>query len=230
MKAADVMSRHVVTLSADNSVAHAAQIMLDQSVSALPVVDGEGVLVGIITEGDLIRRVEFSHRPANGLSLDERYEAIVRANSWCVRDVMTVPVVTLDEEASVEDIARLLDTRGIKQVPIMRDGQIVGVVSRGSLLGIIARSRPTAISSGDEALRISIVARLAETLPMARLPTVTVNRGFVCLSGTTRSELEHRAIRVVVDGVPGSAGVDDQLRIERPGEDDQPAQRSDEPT
>lgn len=219
MKAADVMSGHVVTISPDNSVAHAAQIMLDQSVSALPVVDGEGVLVGMITEGDLIRRIEFSHRPSRGLSLDETYEAIVRSNSWCVQDVMTSPVISLDEEASVEDIARLLDTRGIKQVPIMRDDQIVGVVSRGSLLGIIARSRPTAIASGDEALRLSIVARLSETLPMASLPMVSVHRGIVSLTGTTLSELEHRAIRVVVDGVPGSAGIDDRLRIEKRSED-----------
>jgi len=216
VNATDVMTRQIFTISPGYGVAHAARLMLDRGVSGLPVVDDDGVLVGMITEGDLIRRMEFGQGPPPGLSANESYEIIIKANSWCVKDVMTTPVATLPEDATVEEIAGLLVSRKIKRVPIMRDGRIVGMVSRKDLLGIIARSTPGTIARGDDALRLSVLARLGEALPMATLPTVTVERGIVRLNGSTSSAQEHRAIRVIVDNVPGAAGVEDHLRIERP--------------
>jgi len=213
MHATDVMTRQIFTISPGYSVAHAARLMLDRRVSGLPVVDDDGILVGMITEGDLIRRMEFGQGPPPGLSANESYEIIIKANSWCVKDVMTAPVATLAEDATVEEIASLLLSRKIKRVPIIRAGRLVGMVSRADLLGIIARITPGTIAKGDDALRLSVLARLGEALPMATLPTVTVERGIVHLSGSTSSAQEHRAIRVIVDNVPGAAGVEDQLRI-----------------
>jgi CBS domain-containing protein len=216
VNATDVMTRQIVTISPGYSVAHAARLMLEGGVSGLPVVDDDGILVGMITEGDLIRRMEFGQGPPPGLSANESYEIIIKANSWCVKDVMTTPVATLAEDATVEEIASLLLSRKIKRVPIIRAGRLVGMVSRADLLGIIARTTPGTIAKGNDALRLSVLARLGEALPMATLPTVTVERGIVHLNGSTSSAQEHRAIRVIVDNVPGAAGVEDHLRIGRP--------------
>ena len=214
MKAKDVMSRQVFTLSPDNSVAHAAQIMLDNAVSGLPVMDSEGALVGIVTEGDLVRRMELGHATPSDMSRPEAYDDFVKSNSWRVADVMTTPVVTATEDATVEEIARLFDAHKIKRMPVIRDGQLVGLVSRADLLQVVARSKPPAIAGGDDALSISIASRLRGVLQAANPPAVSVIGGMVHLRGTIRSESERRAIRAIVDGIPGGAGVVDHMRVE----------------
>ena len=100
MKAKDVMSRHVFTLSPGNSVAHAAQIMLDNAISGLPVMDSEGALVGIVTEGDLVSRIELGHTVSSDMSKPEACDDFVKSHGWCVGDVMTTPVVTVSEETT----------------------------------------------------------------------------------------------------------------------------------
>jgi CBS domain-containing protein len=218
MKAKDVMSRHVFTLSPGNSVAHAAQIMLDNAIGGLPVMDSEGALVGIVTEGDLVSRIELGHTVSSDMSKPEACDDFVKSHGWCVGDVMTTPVVTVSEETTVEEIAQLFDTRKIKRVAVTRHGHLVGLVSRADLLEVIARSKPPVIASGDEALRLSIASRLRGTFRLANPPTVSVVHGIIHLSGTLHSENERRAIRVLVDGVPGGNGVEDHMRIDHDGE------------
>ena len=184
MKAVEVMSRQVLSLSPGNSVAHAAQIMLDNGISGLPVLDNEGALVGIVTEGDLLRRTELGHTPLADVSKAEACDDFVKSRSWRVEDVMTTPVITVGEGTTVEEIARLFDVRKIKRAPVIRDGHLVGVVSRADLLGVIARSKPPAIARGDDALRLSVVSRLREALQMARPPAV-------CQSARERDPTRH---------------------------------------
>lgn len=215
MKAKDIMSRHVITLNPGNSVAHAAQIMIDNEVSGLPVLDNDGKLIGIVTEGDLVRRMELGHPSPADISTREASEDFVRSRSWRVENVMTKPAITVDEEATVEDVARIFTTRKIKRVPVVRDGQLVGVVSRADLLGLIARNKPPAIAAGDEALCTSILARLREALPTVAPPTVTIVDGAVQLEGTFRNDNERRAMRVIIDGVPGASVVRDQMQPEQ---------------
>ena len=222
MKAMDVMSRHVLTLSLGNSVAHAAQIMLDNAVSGLPVMDNEGALVGIVTEGDLVRRMELGHTAPSDVLKPEASDDFVKSNSWRVEDVMTTPVVTIAEETTVEEIAQLFDTHKIKRVPVIRDGHLVGQVSRADLLQVIARSKPPVIAEGDDALRLSIASRLRGALRMTNPPAVSVIDGIVHLKGTLRSENERRAIRAIVDGMPGGAGVVDHMQLEHQNEGGQP--------
>lgn len=222
MKAKDVMSRHVFTLSPGNSVAHAAQIMLDNAVSGLPVLDSEGALVGIVTEGDLVGRMELGHKPPSDMSKPEALDDFVKSSSWRVEDVMTAPVVTISEESSVEEIAQLFDRHKVKRAPVVRNGRLVGLVSRADLLQVIARSKPPVIAGGDEALAISVASRLRAMLQTAKPPAVSVVAGIIHLRGTLRSENERRAIRAIVDGMPGGCGVEDHMRVQQQDESGQP--------
>jgi CBS domain-containing protein len=209
------MTRDLVSLMPGHSVRHAAQIMIEHRVSGVPVVENDKV-VGMLTEGDLLRRVEhgtdgrslhFLLSPA-GAARD-----FVRTHSWRVADVMSSPVVTVVETMPLADAAILLSTRGIKRVPVLRDGQLVGILSRADLLKIIAQSHPEKIVEGEEALRRAAQARVAELSIFAVAPIVTIEGRVAHLWGMVRSQAERDAARVAVEAVPGLAGTEDHLRI-----------------
>lgn len=213
MKAKDIMSRSVSMLSPGHSIVHAAQCMIDNRISALPVIDDDARLVGIVTEGDVIRHLEASPRPMSDFSAPGAWDDFVKAYSWRVGDVMTAPVITVGPETTVEEIAALFRARKIKRVPVVSDELVVGVVSRRDLLGLIARSRPETIPPGDDALRMCVSARLHETLRLSPPPSVSVVNGIVQLGGTIHNETERHVIKVIVDSVPGARGVEDRMQV-----------------
>lgn len=215
--ARDVMKVDVVSVQPDTSVRHAAAIMLARCVSGLPVIDDEGRLAGIITEGDLMRRSELRDAlllSNTGASTDEWNTAYVKSHSWRVGDVMTAPVVSVDEEAPLSHIAKLLDRHNIRRVPVVRTGRVVGIVSRSDLLSAVAGMAPDSAAAGDQAIRLGIVTRLREDLCLADLiPHVGVAGGIVHLSGDVRSQAERDAVRVVAESVRGVVGIQDHLNI-----------------
>ena len=209
MKVKDVMATKVVTVSPDNSVRRAAGIMLDKHVSGLPVVDDEGMLVGLISEGDLLRRSELGLRiiAAPEQSASERASAYVKSHAWKVADVMSCNVVTVKEEADLSHVATLMAENGVKRLPVMRNGKLVGIVSRADLLHAIATARLDDTAPGDEAIRRSIVTRLNEDIGLnSANVTVTVVDGLVHLWGTA-SAASRKAACVVAEGVRGVKGV-----------------------
>lgn len=211
------MTVDVVSVQPDSSVRHAAASMLARRVSGLPVIDDEGRLVGILTEGDLMRRAELRDalRLTNpGASTDERNTAYVKSHSWRVGDVMTASAVSVGEETPLFQIAELFDRRDIKRVPVVRAGRVVGIVSRSDLLGAVTGVARDSTAAGDQAIRLGIVTRLREVLHLADpMPHVTVTGGIVHLSGDVRSQAERDAVRVVAEGVRGVTGVQDHLDI-----------------
>lgn len=217
MNAADVMSTRLVTVMPGHSIWHAAQIMLDNKVSGVPVIDEDDSLVGMLTEGDLLRRVEYglsAAQPRIPNATDGLARDFVRSHSWRVGDVMTSPAVTVTETTTLADVAMLFATRGIKRAPVVSDGRIVGIVSRADLLRQIAQSAPDRISDGDEALRISAVARLREAGAIfAKCPDVTVADGIVHLWGEVRSKAERDAARVAVESIQGIKSIEDHLTV-----------------
>lgn len=210
MKASDVMTTKVTTVTPDHSVRHAAEIMLDNHVSGLPVVDDSGGLVGIISEGDLLRRSELGLDALAGhrRSPEEQARAYVKAHAWKVGDVMSDRLVVADEDMDLARVAVLMEENDIKRVPVTRDGRLGGIVSRADLLRAVASARLDATAPGDEAIRRSILARLDESTGLAGMNiSVTVADGLVHLWGNVEGEDCRRAARVVADGVRGVKGV-----------------------
>jgi len=147
MDARDVMTRAVVSVSPETPTRSVAKLLLEKGISAVPVVDAGGAPVGMVSEGDLIGRNSIEREArrdwwlemlAEGTNLAQEFLDQVRAADWPVREVMTAPVITVGEDAPVEVIARLLEEHRIKRVPVVRDGRIVGIVSRADLIRALA--------------------------------------------------------------------------------------------
>ncbi|WP_119458373.1 CBS domain-containing protein [Rhodospirillaceae bacterium SYSU D60014] len=219
MKAKDVMTPYVVSVAPDNTVGEVADILLTQGISAVPVVDG-GRLVGIVSEGDLIRRAEIGtaerHRSwwlrlfTDDTTLATEY---VKSHATRVRDIMTRKVITVTGEAPLADIAAALEKNRIKRVPVLRDGRLVGIVSRANLIQGLAAARATPLASAaaDDGMIRARVLEALRSLPWSGAGTadVTVTGGLVELWGIYRSPEERNAERVAAENVPGVRKVED---------------------
>lgn len=214
MKAKDVMTAKVVTVSPDHSIRYAARIMLDHRISGLPGVDDNGRLVGIVSEGDFLRRSELG-APTFPAGETRGY---VKGHSWKVADLMTSDVIVADEETPIARIVTLMREHGIKRIPVMRGQRLVGVVSRADLLRVVVATKfDDATAAGDDAIRRSILTRLREDAGVkGDALTITVSDGLVHFSGEVSSRSERDAVRVVAEGVRGVKGVFDHLHQAHP--------------
>ena len=226
MKAADVMVTSVIAVGPDACLQDVAHTLLTNGISAVPVIGIDCKLLGIVSEGDLMRRAEAGtgrRRPwwlAMLTGREELAAEYVKEHSRKVTDVMTRSVVTATPETSLQEIATLLEKNGIKRVPIVKDGKVVGIVSRANLLQALASTRKQ-IGPGapnDPEIRKSVVAQL-NAQPWARpsLINVIVQDGTVELWGVVDSQTEKKAVRVAAEVTPGVRAVNDNLII-RPAE------------
>lgn len=209
MLATDIMAAGVASVSGDASMRHAIEIMLDRGISGLPVVDGEGNLVGIVTEGDLMTRQEIGQAlmaapqsPVTDVATLEKY---LKAHSWRVGDVMTREVLTVSPQASVGQIADIFLSAGFKRVPVVTDGKLLGIVSRRDLLRATTFASPKREMAGDDAIEIAAHARLHSDLGMTPddLP-LSVRQGVVEVDTSSLTQLQRRAVECVVEGIPGA--------------------------
>jgi len=211
MQAMKVMTRTVVTVPADATVWAAADILLGARVSAAPVVDADGRMLGIVSEADLLNRPELGTVPARSwlqrLLTDEAILArdYLRSHSHRVSDVMTRKVVSVEERTDLKEIATLMQKHRIKRVPVVRDGKVVGIVSRANLLqGLLAREpQPATAPAADDALRAEVVAVLAGHDWGAGVSNVVVENGVVHVWGNVASPTVREAVRVAAENVPG---------------------------
>lgn len=221
MKARDIMTTSVVTVPIGGTVEDAVRLMLDHHVSALPVVDAKGRLAGLISEGDLMRRVRdgTGQRRPWWLELisgeDDSDRDFVAMRSHHVSDVMTRNVETADEEMPTGEIARLLEKKRIKRVPVVRDGMVVGIVSRSNLLQVLAQVEEGKLpltSATDQEIRKRISAALDE-VPGAQKNLVNffVDGGKVSVWGVADSDYVENAVRVAIENVSGVQSVEMNL-------------------
>ncbi len=159
MKARDVMTSPVVSVDPDTATREVARILRDNGIGAVPVVDAAGALSGMVSDGDLIGRDEAPREArrdwwltliADAGPLNVDFVASLRTPERRAGDVMVGPVVTVGEETEISEIARLLTARRIKRVPVLRDGRMIGIVSRADLVRALAAEEPgpTAASGG----------------------------------------------------------------------------------
>ncbi|MEY9199449.1 CBS domain-containing protein [Sinorhizobium fredii] len=215
MLARDIMNKKVLSISPDHSVRHAAHTMLEAGISGLPVCDDQGRLIGMLSEGDLLRRAELGLVAWHGTArAGAKPEAFIKGHSWRVGDVMTQPVVTVDEDVPLGRVAELMAAKRFKRIPVMRGEEMVGIITRSDILRTIAASVPDVVAVGDEAVRRAVLARLCSDLGLDRRAVeVTVENGTVNLSGQVESEAEREAARVAAETVGGAGGVRNRLRI-----------------
>jgi CBS-domain-containing membrane protein len=167
--------------------------------------------VGIVTEGDLMRRSELGAQavaPSDRqfTTNEDNARAYVKSHGWKVADVMTPDPVKVEEETPLHRIAALMVERGIKRVPVMRGEHLVGIVSRTDLLRSLITAKFDATASGDAAIRRSILTRLREDAGIKGELALTVADGLVHVSGAVSSQSERDAVRVVAEGVRGVKG------------------------
>lgn len=222
MRAADVMGVNVVTARPDWSVQQVAMVMLEKGISGLPVVDKDGRLVGIVSEGDLMRRADCGtgHRHSWWLRMlmgrDGLAREYVREHARKVEDVMTRAVITATPSTALGDVAELLERNRIKRVPIVENDRLVGVVSRANVVQAVASCLRSdrATNQTDIALRETILTKFkGEPWAQTGLINVTVSQGMADLWGIAESHAQKEAFRVAAEDTPGIKTVNDNLLV-----------------
>ena len=214
------MVREVMTVHPDTDVAEAVKLLAEHDVSALPVVDGEDKLLGILSEADLMRRVEIGtekRRPwwqeavTGAGTLAEEF---AKSHGKKVGEIMTPEVVAVSEETPLSEIATLFERKRIKRVPVTKGGKLVGVVSRSNLIQALASvvGRMDEHDETDRQIRLDLLSRLGEQswTDFGRR-NITVSNGVVHLWGLVGSEAERKALLALTEGVPGVSRVCDEM-------------------
>jgi CBS domain-containing protein len=220
MKVRDVMTSPVLSVEPDTPILQAVQIMLQRHISGLPVIDKDGRLAGVVTEGDFLRRTETGtqrRRPrwleflvGPGRLADE----YARSHGRKVGEIMTTDPTTITEDAPLDEVVRMMEKRQIKRLPVVRGDKLVGIVSRANLVhalaGLAREVEP--VAADDRAIRSGVVAELARQpwAPLA-LIDIIVKDGIVDLWGTITDERVRQAIIVLAENVPGVKQVNDHL-------------------
>jgi CBS domain-containing protein len=219
MRAHQIMTRPVITVTPESTIVDAANTMLQKHVSGLPVVDATGKLVGIVSEGDFIRRSEIGTQRKRGrflkfiLGPGKAATDFVHEHGRKVAEVMTPEPLTITEETPLEDIVELMEKKSIKRLPVMRADKIVGIVSRSNLLQAVASLAheipdPTA---DDDHIRNRVIDALEKNDWCPFGLNVIARDGIVHLSGVITEERSRQAAVVAAENVTGVKTVHDHL-------------------
>jgi CBS domain-containing protein len=221
MLAKDIMTTNVVTIPPETTVADIAQVLIDNKKSGVPVVDENGRPVGMVSEGDLLQLASLRGERQRSWWLrlvsspEQDAKDFVKQHGGTAADIMTTEIVSVAESAPTTTIARLLEENRIKRVPVLRDGELVGIVSRGNLLQALAGHRgdgPKAPSADDRAVRLDIHAALqGKGWASHGATNVIVTDGVVELWGWVETEAERKAMLVAAKEIAGVRRVIDHL-------------------
>jgi CBS domain-containing protein len=219
MRAHQIMTKPVFTVLPDATILEAANLMLRRHISGLPVVDAAGKLVGIVSEGDFIRRSEIGTQKKRGrwlkflLGAGNAATDYVHEHGRKISEVMTVNPITITEETPLDQIVSSMESNGVKRLPVMRDGRLVGIVSRANLLQAVAglaRDIPDP-TADDDHIRSRIVAAIGKNDWSPFGLNVIVRDGIVHLSGVITAERSRQASIVAAENVTGVRKVHDHL-------------------
>lgn len=221
MRASQIMTPDVLSISSDATIFEAAELLIGVGVSAMPVVDKAGKMVGIVSEADLIRRAELGTEPhkswlqrvfSDDAAAAKEYVAL---NARRVSDVMSRNVVSVGEDDTLGHVAETMARHKVKRVPVLRDGAIVGIVSRANLLQALISWDPKASRTplSDDQIRREVESAVSRQPWTSPWPTnVVVNAGVVHLWGFVATEAARDAYRVAAENVPGVKKVKNHMR------------------
>jgi CBS domain-containing protein len=219
MRAHQIMTRQVITVGPDSTIVEAAKTMLENHVSGLPVVNAGGKLIGVVSEGDFIRRAEIGTQRKRGrwlrflLGPGSAAADFVHERGRKVSEVMTLDPLTVTEETQLQDIVELMEKNNVKRLPVMRGDQMVGIVSRANLLQAVAglaRDVPDP-TADDDHIRDRIIATIQANDWMPFGLNVIVHHGVVHLNGVITEERARKAAIVAAETVTGVKEVHDHL-------------------
>jgi len=220
MQAKDVMTRNVISVEPDSTVLQAARLMLLHHISGLPVIDQAGKLVGVLSEGDFLRRQETRTEKRRSRWLEflmgpgRTAAEYTHSHGSKVSEVMTEEVQTVGEDTPLEEIVELMERHRIKRVPVLRANKVVGIVTRSNLMHAmvsIARTVPAA-AKDDASIRERLLAEMQkEQWAPAAMTNVVVRDGVVELWGVIVDERQRTALKVAAENIPGVKAVKDHL-------------------
>jgi CBS domain-containing protein len=219
MKARDVMTPRVISIESDAPIMQAVRLMLQNRISGLPVVDQKGALVGMVTEGDFLRRGEIGTERHRSRWLEflvgpgRLANEYVHARGRKVAEVMTDKPITVTEDTPLEEVVQQMERRRIKRLPVVRDGALVGIVTRANIMhALVSMAAVTkAAPAGDDAgIRRQILDE-CDKQSWAPMSNVVVRNGVVEFWGTITDEREREALIVAAENVPGVKVVHDHL-------------------
>ena len=226
MKARDIMSTKVVTVSPSTSVRDIAALMVEKHVSGLPVLNDNGTLVGMVSEGDLLRRPEIGtqkHRRrwvSFFTGVDSQAREFTKSHALRAGDVMTEQVIHVSEETPLADVVGLMEKHNIKRLPVLTDGELVGIVSRADLLRALAARQADPMpppAESDATIRAAMNDVLKnEEWAMSAMVNVIVSEGVVHLWGVIDSRDQRQALRVAAENIPGVTAVEEHLSFSLP--------------
>jgi CBS domain-containing protein len=222
MRAVEVMTTKVITVGENASVAEVAKLLAERGISAVPVVDKDHRVVGMVSEGDLLHRTETGTEKCRSwwlemmASTNQLAGDYIKSHGANVKDVMTRDVISVSDTTPLADIAILLEANRIKRVPVVRDGKLVGIVSRANLVRALAMTvnePPSSMELDDRTIRDELLAELkAQKWAEVSPANVTVKDGVVHLWSSYLSEQEKRALVVAAENTPGVRRVEDHMR------------------
>ncbi len=219
MKVEEIMTKDVITVSPKTPIHEAAQLMIDHGVSGLPVVDDAGSVVGIVSEGDLILREKPRERApwwrlffGDAERLAREYQ---KAHGMTVGEVMTRSLIAVSPDFPIESAALILDQHRIRRVPVVAEGQLLGILSRGDLIKALAKAPARAGGQpSDERLVREMRARLAEEPWVSNRGIVAQAKdGVLSLWGLVLTETEKSAVETMARTIEGCKGIDSHLVV-----------------
>jgi CBS domain-containing protein len=223
VQARDIMTTNVITVYPDTSLQFIAKRLIENRISAVPVVEMDGRLVGIVSEGDLMRRPESSTERHSSwwlfllASPEETARNYVKAHGNHASDVMTRHVVTVNEDTSIQEVAETLEKHRIKRVPVMSGHKLVGIISRANVIrGLAAQRTVTESIIDDRTIKASVEKALSEAGVRRTFLDVIVSGGVVTLWGMVETLEEKQAVRVAAEMAPGATTVLDHVSIMSP--------------
>mgnify|MGYP000138508329 CR=1 FL=1 len=221
MNASDIMTTSVITVAADTSVRDIAGLLLSRHISAVPVIDDDRKVIGIVSEGDLMRRLEDDTGKRHSWWIENLFAAehdakhYLKTHGRTASEIMTRDLITINESTPLHEIAGLLEIHHIKRVPVVREGKLVGLVSRANLLQGLTTNGPEVADTGsvdDRTIRESILHELSDEVGMVRgRINVIVNDGVVQLWGLVYNEAERDAAEVAAKNTTGVRAVENFL-------------------